>query len=497
MIFLAPTHAIEHFPHLKIILYQTLLRMRVQLLSKLSPDLIMMDELHRTGAEQWGPKVDELLSRYPQAKVLGLTATPDRMDGKNVIYRIFEGNTSYELTLIDALRRGIVKSPQYVKCDYALRDRLEGIQEQIDACDDKNKKRELQELFNKLRRFVDEAEGIPELFRENMTRKDGKYIVFCKDKDHMEEMQEKIGEWFGDIDESPEVYSVYSGFGESENQRTIKGFTDSKSEHLKLLYCVDMLNEGLHVEDISGVIMLRPTESKIIYLQQLGRALSSDTSRQTPIIFDLVNNYLNINDLIRRDRIDGPSRENEEDIDEKKGHTDDELDEDLEWEELIKGLKITGKVESFLAELENIEMALGRRSYLINAREIKRWMEERETTKPPAIRSKEEEEKRLGTVLFTIRRYLIKPYIGFETEEEKEEYREAHPEIDEVMGIVAGIDINGRTKNQQELAELIQEDLRKRGKLAEARALEAEYESRLAERGLANGETKNTGEKDE
>ena len=45
-----------------------------------------------------------------------------------------------------------------------------------------------------------------------------------------------------------------------------------------------MLNEGLHVEDISGVIMLRPTDSRIIYLQQLGRALSSDTSREKTIV---------------------------------------------------------------------------------------------------------------------------------------------------------------------------------------------------------------------
>ena len=56
-----------------------------------------------------------------------------------------------------------------------------------------------------------------------------------------------------------------------------------------------MLNEGLHVEDISGVIMARPTDSRIIYLQQLGRALSSDTSRNKTIVFDLVNNYLKNN----------------------------------------------------------------------------------------------------------------------------------------------------------------------------------------------------------
>lgn len=56
-----------------------------------------------------------------------------------------------------------------------------------------------------------------------------------------------------------------------------------------------MLNEGLHVEDISGVIMSRKTDSRNIYLQQLGRAISSDPDRAKPIVFDLANNYLTYN----------------------------------------------------------------------------------------------------------------------------------------------------------------------------------------------------------
>lgn len=148
-----------------------------------------------------------------------------------------------------------------------------------------------------MRRIVEHAEGIPALFAKNMTKKDGKYIVFCKDKQHMDELIESSKEWFANIDTNPEIYSVYSGEGYSEkvNKNTIKSFEASKSKHLKLLFSVDMLNEGLHVEDISGVIMLRPTDSRIIYLQQLGRALSSDTSREKTIVFDLVNNYLKNN----------------------------------------------------------------------------------------------------------------------------------------------------------------------------------------------------------
>ena len=110
----------EYFPNLKIMLYPSLLRVTDEQMKKLNADIIIMDELHRTGADRWGEKVNTLLEQNPDAKILGLTATPDRMDDKNVIDDLFEGNIDYELTLVDALRDGIVKAPTYVKCDYAL-----------------------------------------------------------------------------------------------------------------------------------------------------------------------------------------------------------------------------------------------------------------------------------------------------------------------------------------------------------------------------------------
>lgn len=66
-------------------------------------------------------------------------------------------------------------------------------------------------------------------------------------------------------------------------------FQRDNSAHLKLLFCIDMLNEGIHVDDLDGVILFRPTESPIIYKQQIGRALSA-SGKHTPVIFDLVNN---------------------------------------------------------------------------------------------------------------------------------------------------------------------------------------------------------------
>ena len=437
----------EHFPHLKIMLYPTLLRMDNEILEKLKPDIIIMDELHRTGADKWGPKVNTLLDMYSEAKVLGLTATPDRMDDKNVVDDLFEGNICYELTLVEAIKRGIVKPPKYVKCDYELRDMLVGISEQIKECDDKETRERLEEKLDKMRKIVDQAEGIPELFAKNMTKKDGKYIVFCKDKEHMKQMMEEAKKWFVEIDSKPEMYYVYSGNdknlvnqdGENKlsNEEQIKKFEESQSNHLKLLFSIDMLNEGLHVENISGVIMLRSTDSRIIYLQQLGRALSSDKTREQTIVFDLVNNYLKNN----LDREINDKTKREISIERKEKETEQVEKEENDREEDIDIFRIQGETKEFLELFEEINGELGQ-TYLINARKIKAWMEERETTKPPSRSAKEPGEKRLGTALKSIRQELIKPYIELKTEEEKEKYRTNHPELEEVLEIIKWIDEN-------------------------------------------------------
>ena len=435
----------EHFPNLKIMLYPTLLRMDSEILEKLKPDIIIMDELHRTGADKWGPKVNTLLDMYSGAKVLGLTATPDRMDDKNVVDDLFEGNISYELTLVEAIKRGIVKPPKYVKCDYELRDMLVGIAEQIKECDNKETRESLEEKLDKMRKIVDQAEGIPELFAKNMTKKDGKYIVFCKDKEHMKQMMEEAKKWFAEIDSKPEMYYVYSGNdknlesqdGENKhsNEEQIKRFEESKSNHLKLLFSIDMLNEGLHVEDISGVIMLRPTNSRIIYLQQLGRALSSDKTREQTIVFDLVNNYLKNNlDREINDKRETSYERKEREVGQVENR-DDYVQEDIDI------FRIQGETKEFLELFEEINEELGQ-TYLIKARKIKAWMEERETTKPPSPTAKDIGEKKLGTALSQIRQSLIKPYLGLTTEEEKVKYREGHPELEEVEEIVKWIDEN-------------------------------------------------------
>ena len=127
--------------------------------------------------------------------------------------------------------------------------------------------------------------------KKHITDKNSKYFLFCSDYEHLCEMTEKVSEWFGGIDENPHIYKAYSE--DPSTDEAFDSFKKDDSEHLKLLFCIDMLNEGVHVDDVNGVILLRPTVSPIIYKQQIGRALSA-SKKTNPVIFDIVLNIENL-----------------------------------------------------------------------------------------------------------------------------------------------------------------------------------------------------------
>ena len=116
---------------------------------------------------------------------------------------------------------------------------------------------------------------------------------------------------------------------------------------------------------------------------------------------------------------------------------------------------------------------------LLNARKIKKWFADYKKTTPPSKVSKNEEEKRLGVALGTIRQSWVKPYMSLETEEAREAFRTAHPETDEVLSIISKLDMLCGNKRQQELAMLIKEDIEKRRILQEAKKLENDYMRQL------------------
>ena len=262
------------------------------------PDCIILDEFHRCGAAEWGKSVQRLLEAFPKAKLLGLSATGIRyLDGqRDMAEELFHGCTASEMTLGEAVGKGILPAPDYVVSMYAYEEAYRRLKKQVQNTRNPALKKENEKLLEELRRALEQADGLDEVFRKHMVpagegTEGGKYLVFCSGREHMEEMASHAGEWFRLVDRHPHCYKAR--YDNPETSREFSAFLEDKSSHLKLLYCIDMLNEGIHVEGIDGVILLRPTVSPTLYLQQIGRSLTAGkrSGGRRPVIFDIVNNF--------------------------------------------------------------------------------------------------------------------------------------------------------------------------------------------------------------
>ena len=305
-LFLAPTLAIRDqlirhikssglelsdFKNLEFAIYPNFASITDEFLEQHHYDCVVLDEFHRCGATEWSKGINKLLNHNQNIKVLGVSATPIRYldDNRNMAEELFHGNIASEISLAEAMAKGILPVPTYIQGIYSFQEDLDKFQSRIDRLTDENAKSRFQDLLNQAKKRLENADGLEEIFKKHITDPSGKYIVFCKDTAHMRLMMEETKKWFKDINPNIDMYSVSSYQSNETNQQIIDTFEKANNGNIKFLFSVEMLNEGLHVSDISGVIMLRPTSSPIIYMQQLGRALSVGHNSE-PIVFDIVNN---------------------------------------------------------------------------------------------------------------------------------------------------------------------------------------------------------------
>lgn len=279
--------------NIKFITYSKLTLLSQQDIEELKCDFIILDEFHRCGAEKWGEGVQRLLAAYPNAKILGLSATNVRyLDNcRDMADELFDGNIASEITLGEAIVRGILPAPKYVTSVYSYQKELAKYEARVKSISEKPLRDANQKYLDALRRALENADGLSDIFAKHIENKNGKYIVFCANLEHLKEMQNSAKDWFAKIDKIPKMYTAYC-----DDPTTSKEFADfqaDNSEHLKLLFCIDMFNEGIHLPNIDGVILFRPTVSPIIYKQQIGRALCTGSGK-TPLIFDIVNNFDNL-----------------------------------------------------------------------------------------------------------------------------------------------------------------------------------------------------------
>lgn len=269
--------------------YAKLMLMSKGEIESLQPDYIVLDEFHRCGAQMWGKGVQNLLDLYPAVPVLGLSATNIRYldNQRDMADELFDGNIASQMTLGEAIVRGILNPPKYILSMYSFKRDLERYQTRVRHAQTKAVRVAGEKYLEALRRALDKADGLEVIFDKHMSERTGKYIVFCSNAEHMRSMMQNL-QWFSKVDASPRVYSVYSE--DPSASRSFQAFKeDAKADHLRLLYAIDALNEGVHVDDIDGVILLRPTVSPIIFKQQIGRALSVGSKKKS-VVFDIVMN---------------------------------------------------------------------------------------------------------------------------------------------------------------------------------------------------------------
>lgn len=272
-------------------------------IENLKPDVIIFDEIHRMGAENWEPAIDKLISANPNAEIIGMSATPERTDKRNMAYEKFGDSVVYEMSLTEALNGSkenevVLNGARYARVISALKSDLRQYREQIEQIEDEGKRSILLKKYSELSSIVSDSPDIADIMESAMKKKNGKYIVFCSNREEMFEKMKQVQAIFGKVNSNIRVDYIITkknrdGKTQKENRLTLEEFEGrERGEALNLLFCVDMLNEGVHLEGVDGEVQFKPTESKIRYKQMVGRVLSSNKEAEETVIIDAVNNWI-------------------------------------------------------------------------------------------------------------------------------------------------------------------------------------------------------------
>ena len=231
-------------------------------------DYIVVDEFHHAVTDQYRRIVEYFKPQF----MLGLTATPERMDGRS-IYELCDYNVPYEISLKEAINKGMLVPFHYY-----------GIYDDTDYSG-----------LHLVRGRYDEKE-LNETYIGNVHRHDLIYKYYCKygskralgfccSRAHAEEMAR---EFSGRGIPSAAVYSNADGeFSQERNAAIAK----LKAGEIRVIFSVDMFNEGVDITAVDMVMFLRPTESPVVFLQQLGRGLRKSAGKRYLNVLDFIGNY--------------------------------------------------------------------------------------------------------------------------------------------------------------------------------------------------------------
>lgn len=249
-------------------------------------DCIILDEAHHSSANTY----QKVMNYFTPKLWLGMTATPDKrdddIDGKN-IYQIFNYQIAYEIRLQQAMEENMLCPFHYF-----------GITDVLLLGDKEIKSKKLTESsFNQLvgdervKHIIEQAN----YFGHSGDRVKG--LIFCSRIDESVELSNKFNQTI-----NPETGRFFRTIAlngdatEEERQRAFERLAmdeDENMQPLDYIFSVEILNEGVDIVEVNQVIMLRPTESPIVFIQQLGRGLRKANGKEYVVILDFIGNYNN------------------------------------------------------------------------------------------------------------------------------------------------------------------------------------------------------------
>jgi superfamily II DNA or RNA helicase/HKD family nuclease len=240
-------------------------------LNKFDPELfdyIVIDETHRAGADTY----QRIINHFRPKFLLGMTATPERTDGYN-IFQLFEYNIAYEIRLHRALEEDMLSPFHY----YGVTDiTVDGtiLEDNADF--------RLLAAEERINRIIEKAN----LYGCDDGRVRG--LVFCSRKEECIELSKSFNlKGFNTI-------ALTGDNSEDERSSAIELLeSDNLNESLEYIFTVDIFNEGIDIPRVNQVIMLRPTQSAIIFVQQLGRGLRKTLGKEYLTVIDFIGNYAN------------------------------------------------------------------------------------------------------------------------------------------------------------------------------------------------------------
>ncbi len=234
-------------------------------------DTIIIDEVHRAGADSY----QRIIQYFKPKFWLGMTASPDRTDDFD-IYQLFDHNIAYEIRLQQALEENLLCPFHYfgitdLEINGEVFDDNTGVRNFMNLiCDDR-----VDYVIEKANYYGYSGDRV-------------KGLIFCSRKEEAIELSKKFNE--------RGYHTEFLCGDDSQNKREecIERLTDdNREDKLDYIFTIDIFNEGVDIPEINQVIMLRPTESPIVFIQQLGRGLRKAEGKEYVVILDFIGNYMN------------------------------------------------------------------------------------------------------------------------------------------------------------------------------------------------------------